>query len=434
MKLKSQRLIMKALTTFFILSLLFGPGHTTATAQKKGTKTRKVLADNEKDANEKILQFMQDYRFDEASELIKKEITTAQRAQKPTASLDTQLKQAQDGAEMLQGTERVTFVDSLVVNKDDFWKYFQLNPECGNIAPPRNLCSGLNRRTGKSAHMNELKDMVYFSAPDSSGRLKIFSMSALGNGTWGSPQPLAGIGESGDIQDFPYMMPDGITLYYAAQGNGSIGGYDIFVTRYNPETRKFVKAENIGMPFNSPANDYLYVIDEATRIGWFVTDRNQPADKVCIYRFIPNESRDIYDTTTDESLIRRAARLHSVAESQTDKKAVQEALKRIGLLQKQTRSGEQPKHNIRIVINDRLVYNSLQQFKSDAARRIASEWLKENQRLIETDNQLEHLRAQYASTRSQAAKEQIIQAEKIRLTLATRVETLAKNMRRAEMQ
>lgn len=91
------------------------------------------------------------------------------------------------------------------------------------------------------------------------------------------------------------MMADGMTLYFAAKGEESLGGYDIFVTRYNKSTGEFVRAENVGMPFNSPANDYLMAIDETCNIGWFVTDRNQTADNVCIYRFIPNETREVYD-------------------------------------------------------------------------------------------------------------------------------------------
>ena len=48
---------------------------------------------------------------------------------------------------------------------------------------------------------------------------------------------------------------------------------------------------NIGMPFNSPANDYLYVFDEMTHIGWFATDRFQHQDTVVVYEFVPNKEK-----------------------------------------------------------------------------------------------------------------------------------------------
>lgn len=88
--------------------------------------------------------------------------------------------------------------------------------------------------------------------------------------------------------NYPFMMPDGTTFYFAATGEESIGGYDIFVTRFDSESGSFLKAENIGMPFNSTANDYMYAIDEFNDIGWFATDRSQPEGKVCIYIFIPS--------------------------------------------------------------------------------------------------------------------------------------------------
>ena len=36
-----------------------------------------------------------------------------------------------------------------------------------------------------------------------------------------------------------------------------MGGYDIFVTRYNSDTDNYLNPENVGMPFNSPFNDYM---------------------------------------------------------------------------------------------------------------------------------------------------------------------------------
>lgn len=45
------------------------------------------------------------------------------------------------------------------------------------------------------------------------------------------------------------------------------------------------------MPFNSTANEYLLAIDDYDTLGWLVTDRNQPADSVCIYTFEPTSIR-----------------------------------------------------------------------------------------------------------------------------------------------
>ena len=93
---------------------------------------------------------------------------------------------------------------------------------------------------------------------------------------WTDETPVSGLDTDGDLR-YPFLQNDGVTIYYAASGSESMGGLDIFVSRYNTATGKYLKPENIGMPFNSEANDYLYVIDEDNNLGWFATDqRAQP--------------------------------------------------------------------------------------------------------------------------------------------------------------
>ena len=84
------------------------------------------------------------------------------------------------------------------------------------------------------------------------------------------------------------------------------------------------------MPFNSPYNDYMYVIDEYNNLGWFASDRFQPEGKVCIYVFIPNNSKQTYNyEAMDQQQMIRLAQIHSLKETWKDKKAVAEAQQRL---------------------------------------------------------------------------------------------------------
>ena len=47
----------------------------------------------------------------------------------------------------------------------------------------------------------------------------------------------------------------------------------------------FYIPDNYGLPYNSTANDYFLAIDERNNLGWLVSDRYQPEDKVCILYF-----------------------------------------------------------------------------------------------------------------------------------------------------
>ena len=82
--------------------------------------------------------------------------------------------------------------------------------------------------------------------------------------------------------------------------------------------------------FNFIFNDYMMVFDEVKGLGWFVSDRNQPEDEVCIYIFIPNDIRKVYDANIyEENELCRLALIHSIAETWGDKEAVAQARQRL---------------------------------------------------------------------------------------------------------
>ena len=112
-------------------------------------------------------------------------------------------------------------------------------------------------------------------------------------------EPVEGLGIEGDI-NYPFLMPDGQTFYFSARTDDGYGNYDLYATRYDSDSKRFYQAENMGFPYNSYANDYMLVIDESAHLGWFASDRYQPDGKVCIYTFIPNESRQTIDYETTD--------------------------------------------------------------------------------------------------------------------------------------
>ena len=182
------------------------------------------------------------------------------------------------------------------------------------------------------------------------------------------------------------------------------------------------------------------MVDELSNVGWFVTDRRQPADKVCIYFFQPNTIRQAYtfapDDTMGQEQLRRAARIMSIAETQTDAELVADARKR--LRETPQANGDNDATTPRFVINDQKVYTSLQQFKSATARRIAEQWQNEHARLVKLEQLLESSRKTLAATpkehRSEASNAAILKLEQDCTALAKQVKTLEKNMRNAELQ
>ncbi len=52
----------------------------------------------------------------------------------------------------------------------------------------------------------------------------------------------------------PYIHADTKTFYFSSDGHAGLGGYDLFISRMQ-EDGNWGKAENLGSPVNSKAND-----------------------------------------------------------------------------------------------------------------------------------------------------------------------------------
>ena len=126
----------------------------------------------------------------------------------------------------------------------------------------------------------------------------------------------------------------------------------------------------------------------------------------------------------------------SIAETQTDAELVADARQRLHATPHT--SGDNEATTPRFVINDQTVYTSLQQFKSDAARRIAEQWQSEKARLAKLEQLLASSRQTLAATpkekRSESSIAAVRQLEQECTELAKQVRTLEKNMRNAELQ
>ena len=225
--------------------------------------------------------------------------------------------------------------------------------------------------------------------------------------------------DTGGNDDYPFMLADGVTLYFASDGEGSIGGYDIFVSRMDTESGRFYRPDNVGMPFNSTANDYMLAINEVANLGWFATDRNQPEGKVCIYVFVPNaEKKRVNPQAMGYARALSIANLASIAETQYDAELVRKARQQMALLVYEQRAGRKKVEDFLFVIDDLHDYRSLSDFKSADARELFKEWQKRVQQHGRDIEQLKDYRNEYASS-SSAAKGRL---EPLILLLESKVE------------
>ena len=337
---------------------------------------------------------------------------------------------------MREMTQQILFIDSIVADKDQVLAQIHLSEDAGQLMTSKTF-------TGKAvsgqAFVNEMGNKAYLSLPDDSLKQQLYTCDLLG-GEWSQPEALQGLNDGLIETSYPYMLADGQTLYFAGQGEESIGGYDIFFTRYDAHSGRFLKPENLGMPFNSEANDYLYVIDEYRQLGYFVTDRRQPEGKVCIYIFVPAESRQTYDAGVySEQQIRDFAAITRIADTWTDKKAREAAmarLKAVNSAQKRVKTTE-PDAQQRLVITDALTYSTASDFKSKEAASLYQQLVQVRQKLSQLESQTEQLRTLYhqaGKAERKSLQTEIMEAEGELKALYATEKRLEKQTRQAEIK
>ena len=179
----------------------------------------------------------------------------------------------------------------------------------------------------------------------------------------------------------------------------------------------------------------LYAIDEISNIGYFVTDRRQPAGKVCVYIFIPPTSRHTYDLDTySEEQLRDLSEIRRIASTWDSSKERKQALERLKSIGTRT-TIQQPKSEMEMIINDQVTYTSVSQFRSPDSLPLFQQLTDTKRKLAETQNTLEKSRAYYAKANKEdknVLRTEILEGEDDILRLTYQVSDLEKRIRNAE--
>ena len=336
---------------------------------------------------------------------------------------------------MIANTAKIMFIDSIVVEKKDFLQYYCLNPETGTISSYQNHYK-TNRQPNAYVYINELGNRGYLSQENSDGAISLYSCELVDN-KWTRPSPLKGINDQRKYRrmNYPFMMGDGETLYFAAEGSDGIGGYDIYTSTYDRETHRFLQPVNIGMPFNSEANDYMFVIDEYSNIGWFATDRNQSQDSVCIYTFIPNDDHTTYNPEIYPSeQIADFARITSIRKTWDDKQLLSDALARLQMT-KDRQHQQNKSHDFVFIINDDVTYYQLSDFKVPENVKRYHQLCSIRAHSEKLAKVLNQVRSYYATTSQDERdelKSEILASEQKQHELNTEIHELEKRIRNEE--
>ncbi|MDD4158193.1 MAG: tetratricopeptide repeat protein [Proteiniphilum sp.] len=370
------------------------------------------------------------YRFEEAEKTFEKYQKAHRRDKEALAKLERFREEASQLQRRALHTEDVQVIDSLVLPKAAFLSAYHLSRSSGSLMPVREFFPDL-LSDDKVLYLNERGDKIVYSKGNNESGEDLFTMDKLLDSFGNEKKLPETINRDGD-QAYPFVMNDGLTIYFASTGHQSLGGYDLFVTRYNLASNSYLAPNQLNMPFNSPFNDYMMAIDEEKGIGWFASDRFQPADSVCVYTFLPNPQVALVESDDPASIYRRA-RISSIADSWkggADYAALRAAA--------QQRSTPRPAvaAEFEFIIRDDAVYHRVDDFASSRARSLFSQALGLEKQLKELHGELAAKRDRYAENggADSSLTSSILALEKETETVTRQIEQLKAEARNEEIR
>ena len=305
----------------------------------------------------------------------------------------------------LQRVEKIVIIDSIAVPRQEFFRHYRLPHSSGNLGNASALPYG--REGVEYVFTNEGDDYKIWAEPDTTGRYHLMEALRLTDDSWGEPQAVGDTLSTGSDARYPFMMADGVTLYYSSNGENSIGGYDIMVATRDAADGEFLQPQNLGFPYNSPYDDYLLAIDELNNVGWWATERNGLEDEITVYVFIPNELRKNYSEEDDGDLtdFARISDYHATQDPEQDYSQLLSDISRIDP------SEGAVKPDFILPMGKGRYYTRYSDFKSQTAAQMMKLYIKEKSALENAEGRLSDLRRQYASRRSASLKSQIMRGE-----------------------
>lgn len=155
-----------------------------------------------------------------------------------------------------------------------------------NWSKPEKIPGAVNTEYWEgSASLSPDGKILYFSSDKEGGYggSDLYKSTKSADGSWGSPVNLGPTLNTPYDEDAPQIHSDGVTLFFSSRGHDGIGGYDIFSTILDPQTKIWSKPRNIGYPVNSANEDIYFSLTSDGAKGFFTS-----------YRYDTYGEKDIY--------------------------------------------------------------------------------------------------------------------------------------------
>jgi tetratricopeptide (TPR) repeat protein len=170
--------------------------------------------------------------------------------------------------------------------------YITENTKNNNFEKPKNIGEKINSSAMESSgSYSEDGNTLFFSSEREGGigATDLYFSKKLPSGEWTDPENLGALINTELDEDFPIVSEDGTTLTFSSMGHNSIGGFDVFVSKWDSITEKWGAPENMGYPINTSADEMSFCFNRNKDAGYMSCWREDSNGDLDIYKVIFND-------------------------------------------------------------------------------------------------------------------------------------------------
>lgn len=236
------------------------------------------LSDNE--AFLKANALHNEYRFTDAKAIydsILKVTTDSIQIQQ----LNKMIIQCENGIGLVEYLYRPNVIAKKNVALSDFYLYYSDLKDSSWVKNPNPFVNG-EHPIYSAIYAPVSHSEYYFAQPDKSGSWNI-NHSTFNDTIWNAPAMLNEENTSIGDEIFPLVSNDGSKLYFSSNALFGMGGYDIYMCEWDESTNDWGAPTNLGFPFSSPADDFLFMNTSDGNYSIFSSNRDCAKDSITIY-------------------------------------------------------------------------------------------------------------------------------------------------------
>ena len=195
--------------------------------------------------------------------------------------LEEELILSQNGLNMTRFCSQPEVVARYRFSLDDFFLFYPMENKAWRTVP--NVLDSLGADTFvRAMYVPQDATEIYYSARDADG-IRNLCHTALRDSVWSAPELInEALTSSGD-EIYPFVTPDGKSLYFASRGLYGMGGFDLYVSQWDESARDWAPPVNLGFPYSSPYDDFLFIHSDDGQYSVFASNRDCGRDSVCVY-------------------------------------------------------------------------------------------------------------------------------------------------------